>query len=97
MAIKTRDEIMTQLQTIIGDDTSDETLAFIQDVSDTIGDNSSADRIAELERQVEETDATWRKKYRDTFFGGSPDSELDEPDEPKKPRTYAELFTVSNK
>ena len=93
MAIRTRDEIMAQLQTMVGEDTSDETLTFIQDVSDTLGQNNSAQRITELENKLEEQDKEWRKKYRDAFFTGQPDSSYDE-DEPenKKMRRFEDLF-----
>lgn len=97
MAIRTRDEIMTQLQTMVGEDTSDETLTFIQDVSDTLGADNSAQRITDLENQLEEQDQAWRKKYRDAFFTGRPDeSYKDESDEPEKPRRFEDLFTTNN-
>jgi hypothetical protein len=95
MSIKSKNEIMDKVKELIGEDTSDETLGFIQDLSDTL-ENGNSDRIQELERQVEETDSTWRKKYRDTFFSGKPDPEMDdEPDEPKKPRNFSDLFKTN--
>lgn len=96
MAVRTRDEIMSQLQTIIGEDTSDETLAFIQDVSDTIGTDNSAQRITELETQLTKQDEEWRKKYRDAFFTGKPDDSIEE-DEPEnvKPKSFMDLFTTN--
>ena len=95
MAIRTRDEIMSQLQTIIGEDTSDETLAFVQDVSDTLGNDNSATRITELETKLEEQDKEWRKKYRDAFFTGKPDDNFkDEDEEEKIPKRFEDLFTT---
>ena len=92
MAVKTRDEIMSQLQSIIGEDTSDETLAFIQDVSDTLGNDNSAQRITQLETQLEDQDKEWRKKYRDAFFTGKPDESLDEEEHDNKPKRFEDLF-----
>lgn len=92
MAIRTRDEIMTQLQTMVGEDTSDETLTFIQDVSDTLGADNSAQRITELENKLEEQDQAWRKKYRDAFFTGKPDSSYEEEPENNKPKRFEDLF-----
>ena len=68
MAVRTREEIMSQLQSIIGEDTSDETLTFVQDVSDTLGNDNSAARITELETQLKTQDEEWRKKYRALVF-----------------------------
>lgn len=95
MAIRTRDEIMSQLQSFIGEETSDEALSFIQDVSDTLGSDNSAQRITELETQLQEQDIEWRKKYRDAFFNGKPDESVDEPDEPSKPMRFEDLFTTN--
>ena len=92
MAIRTRDEIMTQLQTMVGEDTSDETLTFIQDVSATLGADNSAQRITELENKLEEQDQAWRKKYRDAFFTGKPDSSYDEEPENNRPKRFEDLF-----
>lgn len=92
MAVRTRDEIMSQLKSIIGEeDTSDETLNFIQDVSDTLG-NDNTNRITELEQQLADQDTAWRKKYRDAFFSGRPDETLNEPEEPEKPKSFSDLF-----
>lgn len=93
MAVRTRDEIMTQLQSIIGEDTSDETLTFIQDVSDTLGNDNSAERITQLENQLQEQDQEWRKKYRDAFFTGKPDDMDEEPND-NKPKSFEDLFTI---
>lgn len=95
MAIRTRDEIMSQLQSLIGEDTSDETLAFVQDVSDTLGNDNSATRITELETKLEEKEKEWRKKYRDAFFTGKPDDNFkDEDEEEKIPKRFEDLFTT---
>ncbi len=93
MAVKTRDELMADLNEILGENNSDEALAFIQNMSDTLGD-SSVQRISELEQQVKDVDANWRKKYRDAFFTGAPekDEKDDEEEKHKKPRTFADLF-----
>lgn len=96
MAVRTREEIMAQLQTIIGDDTSDDTLNFVQDVSDTLGNDNSATRITELETQLRTQDEEWRKKYRDAFFTGKPDDAFkDEEDESQKPKRFEDLFTTN--
>lgn len=91
MAIRTSEEIMSRLQTIIGDDTSDETLSFIEDVRDTIGNNDNAERIRQLEEEVANTDKTWREKYRNAFFHGPDEDESQYRDE-SKPKTFDDLF-----
>lgn len=96
MAVRTRDEIMAQLQTFIGEDTSDEALSFVQDVSDTLGNDNSAERITELETQLRTQDDEWRKKYRDAFFTGKPDESFkDDDEEDNTPRRFEDLFTTN--
>lgn len=91
MAVRTREELMAQLSTVLGENDSDDALSLIEDVRDTLGENSNVERIHELEQQVEDVEKNWRKKYRDTFFSGTPDPEED-PEEEKRPRTFDELF-----
>ena len=89
MAIKTVDEILETIKTKIGDDTSDETISLVQDVTDTIRD------LDTWKKKYEDNDATWRKKYRDAFFSGSPaplENGGDE-DEEKKTYKFENLFT----
>lgn len=93
MAIKTREEIISSLTAILGDNTTDEALELLTDVRDTLGQESDAQRISELENQLQEQDATWRKKYRDAFLSGADDSF--EKNDDKKPRRYEDLFKTN--
>ena len=51
MAVRTDEEIMQAVQTRIGDDVSDEALAFVQDIRDTLADRKYA------------SGEDWRAKY----------------------------------
>ena len=90
MAVKTREEIMENLNAIFGDNNSDEVLQVMTDIRDTLGSQSYAQRITELENQLQEQDATWRKKYRDAFLNGADNDEDEEEDKP--PRRFEDLF-----
>lgn len=94
MAVRTREEIMTSLSEFLGDNTSDEAINLVQDISDTLGD-ANAQRVQDLQKQLKEQDDTWRKKYRDTFFSGKPEKDDDEPED-KKPRSFADLFKTES-
>lgn len=70
---KNLDEILSDFRVIVGDNDSDEVIAFIEDLTDSYTpteDNSG--RIAELEGEI----ADWRRRYRDRFYG-----KVDERDE----------------
>lgn len=88
MAIKTKQEVLDGLKKFIpNDDTSDDTLAFLRDVSDTL--DAGAENV-DYKQQLADNDKRWRQKYRDAFYN-PPDPEPDPDPEPKR-RTYADLF-----
>lgn len=90
MAIKSSDELITALNTILGDNDSDEVLQFMTDMRDTIGSQTDAQRITELENQLQEQDKAWRKKYRDAFLSGADESFKEENE--RKPKSFDDLF-----
>lgn len=65
MAIRTSEEFLDMIKKRIGDSTSDEDIAFVEDASDTINSLSGQEtRVHELEAENE----SLRQKYRDRFF-----------------------------
>lgn len=90
MAVRTREEILASIQGHFGDDTSDETLALVEDITDTITDfeNKANNNDTNWEQKYKENDAAWRKKYRDRFFSAS-SVEDEEPPEPPQKKNYS--------
>lgn len=89
MAIRTRDEILSSVTARFGEDTSDETLALIEDITDTLTDLENKNNSEEnWEQRYRENDAAWRKKYRDRFFSGDSGDDTDEPEQ-AKPNNYS--------
>lgn len=70
MAILSREDYLERLNTLVGEDNSDEALQIIEDFTDTFdnlgtqNDNDNED----WKQKYEELDATWRQKYRDRFM-----------------------------
>ncbi len=94
MAIKTKEELLQTLSVFLGDNDSDEALAFMTDLSDTLGDDSNAQKVIELEAELANKDKEWRKKYKDAFFNKPPKDEFDGEGEEKTPRSFEDLFTT---
>lgn len=94
MAIKTKDEIMAQLSEVIGENNSDDVLNLMTDISDTLGDNTASQRVAELETALADKDKEWRQKYRDAFFSKPSKEEFEDDDDDKTPKTFEDLFTT---
>lgn len=101
--VKTKEELLKILQERIGEDTSDEALAFIEDVTDTIADfeTRAAGDGEDWKKKYEENDAAWRTKYKERFFSGEvkeqPDKKDEEDSQDDKPLTYDSLFAEEKK
>lgn len=92
MAVKSKAEILELIKARVGDDTSDEALAIIEDVTDTLDDYEA--RIADSgdwKARYEQNDAEWRQKYRDRFFQPAAEPEP-EPEEVEEKTTFEDLF-----
>lgn len=99
MAVKTKEEILEAIKGKIGEDTSDETIALLEDISDTLNDYDTKTKDStEWKTKYEENDKAWREKYTNRFFNndGNDDGESgnDIPDEllGDTPTTFESLF-----
>lgn len=96
MSVKTREEILNNLNAIIGENTSDEALALIEDVTDTFEDlENKTNDSTNWKEKYETNDKEWREKYRQRFFSKSEDEpddfSVDEPED-SKPMDFKDLF-----
>lgn len=96
MAVISKDELMNRLNTFLGEDTSDETLSFIEDVTDTIDDYESKTGT-DWKQRYDDLDSEWRAKYRERFFRKVKENDeviedIVEDEEEKEPKTYDDLF-----
>lgn len=97
MAILKKEEILEKLKKHFGESTDDDSLSFIEDVSDTIDSyETKVKNTTNWEEKYKENDENWRKKYRDRFFSKSPDDDEEEPpldpQEESTKYTYDKLF-----
>lgn len=99
MAVRTKEELLETIRARVGEQTDDETISFLEDVTDTLADfETRANGDGEnWEQRYKDNDAEWRKKYTERFFSSEP-TELTEPtdpnpkDEEMKPKTFEDLF-----
>lgn len=98
MAVKTREEILESVRAIVGEQTDDETITFIEDITDTLSDleTKAKGNGTDWKTKYEENDAEWRKKYTERFYSSDPgtDPKTPKPDDTTKPKTFSELFTT---
>jgi hypothetical protein len=98
MAVKTVEELLQAVANIVGDNNSDEALAFIEDVNDTVRDLN--ENNAEWERKYSKLDNEWRNRYKERFFSASEvndDEDFIDEQEEKPKTTYDELFETEGK
>lgn len=94
MSVLGREQFLEKISAMVGDDTSDTSISFIEDMTETYDSLANSDN-EDWKKKYEENDASWRQRYRERFFSGSNGDEDDEPNEPhKEPTTFEELFTV---
>lgn len=95
MAIKSREDLLKSLNALIGDNSTDENLAILEDVTDTLKDyeEKTADQT-DWKSKYEQNDADWRKKYKERFLSGETIKDEQEEDVIKdsKTLTFDSLF-----
>lgn len=88
MSVLNKEQFMARLKEVIGDDTSDESMTFIEDMTDTYNDmetKSNTDyekKYNETVAEKEKLDKEWREKYRSRFFDSAGDN-ITTPDDVK--------------
>lgn len=106
MAVRTREELMTMIRERIGESTDDETIRFVEDVTDTLNDyESRTGTAAEWEQRYNDNDAEWRRRYTERFFSPapagdpapSPDPDPADPIDQEAPKTYEDLFQTEER
>lgn len=101
MSVLNKEQFLARLQERIGEDTSDEAMTFIEDMTDTFNDmetRSSGQNDEQWKRKYEELDKSWREKYKARFFNSETtpadvkdEQESDVKDDAEE-KTYADLF-----
>lgn len=98
MAVLDRDKFFERIRERIGEDDSDETISFLEDITDTYEDlerGRDSEDNEDWKRKYEENDAEWRRKYRERFFTSGKEIKEEQEEDVKddgKKKTYKELF-----
>ena len=86
--IKSKEELIEEIRGVVGDDTSDNVIALIENVSDTITELETTDG-EEWKQKFEENDKMWREKYISRFTEGTTEPTADDEENEK---TFEDLF-----
>ena len=109
--VLTKKDIMEQVKGIIGENTDDASLKFLEDLSDTMDDlDTKAKGDGEdWKAKYEENEREWRKRYQERFFNGTTDDdkkddilkpsdikEGEEEEDEDEPLHFEDLFTTES-
>lgn len=87
---RTKEELLQSLKSFIGEDESENAIAFLEDFSDSFTDNSG--ELVEVTNKYN----SLKKRYKERFFGEGDDDEKfaeDETEDEKKEIKIKDLFT----
>lgn len=92
---RTLEELLTAVNTVLGDNTSDEALGLIEDISDSFTPYNGGEDM-DWKSKYDELDKSWRQRYKDRFLKGGeleePEETHEEPDGDEVPKTFENLF-----
>ncbi len=103
MGVKNKEEILSQISALLSENNSDEAIAFIEDISDTIDDYEikvKGDGV-DWKSKYNELDNSWREKYKARFTNPTENIESKEEekyeedttdDNEQKSMNYEDLF-----
>ena len=102
MSVLEREKFFEAVENRIGEDTSDEAIQFIEDMTDTYNEletRAVGDGV-DWKQRYDELDEKWKKKYARRFFAGGTartvireeDEEETVDDDNREKITYSDLF-----
>lgn len=104
MAVLNRDDFFSAIQSIIKDDTSDDSISFVENMTDTYNSlvNSASGDGEDWKKKYEENDKMWKERYKHRFFSGKNDfvpsgsENSEQEDKEAEAQERAEHITIDN-
>lgn len=91
--VKTKDEIMEEIRAYIGDRADDQTIALVENISDTIDDYAAH---GDYDKKLMAVEAEWRRKYIDRFMNGGENKNEVEVEKTADEKDNAEEITIDD-
>lgn len=91
--VKTKEEMLAEIKSYIGDRTDDETVSLVENVTDTLTD---MEKNGNAEARVKEVDDMWRAKYMERFFDGEKKNNEVEEDEETEEKDKSEEIKIED-
>lgn len=97
MPILSKDDFFARIKARIGDDTSDDAISFLEDMTDTYSDFETRLQggSENWEQKYKANDEAWRRRYQSRFFsglGGNPPAQNQNEDSDPTDVDFEDLF-----
>lgn len=95
MAVRKREELLEALKPFMGDSPSDDAIALLEDVTDTLEDyETRVSDATDWKSKYEENDKQWKERYQNRFFNkeAKEDAKVLENEQRSVKREFADLF-----
>jgi hypothetical protein len=89
--VRSKEEIIASLQSVCVENTSDEFISLLEDLSDTL-ETTDNSLVEELKQQLIDTETSWRNKYIARFTEPTQTTETTETTETEEIETFEDLF-----
>ena len=98
MAIVSKEDLLSRLTAIIGEDQNDDAIMLVEDMTDTFNDfDAKTKDETKWKQKYEDNDKAWRQKYIDRFNKGVVEEEEEPEEERESPKRFEDLFSVKEK
>lgn len=91
--VKTKDEIMEEIRAYIGDRSDDQTIALVENISDTIDDYAAH---GDYDNKLMAVEAEWRRRYIDRFMSGGENKNEVEDEKTEDEKDKAEEIKIED-
>lgn len=96
--VKSKDEILSTISAVIGENNSEDAITLLEDITDTLDDYDARTKDSTAWKQrYEENDRAWRQKYKDRFFEKESDETINTYDDDEEKLTYDALFVTETR
>ena len=98
MAVLNKEDFMSAIKSIVGENPTDELVTFVENMTDTYTDLESKTKdTTDWKAKYEENDKAWKKKYVDRFFNGSSETDAKDGETHSTKETLKDVENEENK
>lgn len=96
--VKTKDDILSTISAVLGENNSEDAITLLEDITDTLDDYETRTKDSTAWKQkYEENDRAWRQKYKDRFFEKESEDESINTYDDEEKLTYESLFVTETR